>query len=142
MRARSSTGSALGAGAPSMTRGFMSLREAMHPAGTRSARVDRRFSGRAESSGATRWRRPDPGSAGNGRRLASASLCAAVVVALGATGLASAVAATGPSMTVNGNAVNIAIQGPGHSLKFYWATNGTSTWHAETVAGAGSTYSA
>jgi len=45
-------------------------------------------------------------------------------------------------MTVNGNAVNIAAAGSLGRLKFYWAINGTSTWHPETVAGAGSTFSA
>jgi hypothetical protein len=45
-------------------------------------------------------------------------------------------------MTANHNSVNIAIQGPGNRLKFYWADNGTTTWHPETVAGVNSTYSA
>ena len=69
----------------------------------------------------------------SGGRIASVSLCAAAAV-LGAAGLAPAMASTGPSMTVNGNSVNIAIQGPHNSLKFYWAVNGTATWHPETVA--------
>jgi hypothetical protein len=43
-----------------------------------------------------------------------------------------------PSMTVNGNAVNISGVGELDRLKFYWAINGTNTWHAETVAGKGS----
>ena len=38
-------------------------------------------------------------------------------------------------MTANIGSVNIAIQGLGHSLRFYWAVNGTTTWHPETVAG-------
>ena len=45
-------------------------------------------------------------------------------------------------MTVNGNAVNIAVEGAKNRLKFYWAVNGTATWHAETVAGTRTTYSA
>ena len=45
-------------------------------------------------------------------------------------------------MTANHGSVNIAIQGPMNSLKFYWAVNGTPTWHPETVAGIGSTFSA
>ena len=45
-------------------------------------------------------------------------------------------------MTVNGNSVNIVATGPAHRLKFYWAVNGSPTWHAETVAGAGTAYSA
>ena len=45
-------------------------------------------------------------------------------------------------MTVNGNSVNIAAEGPHHSLRFYWAVNGSPTWHAEKVAGAGTTFSA
>jgi len=43
-----------------------------------------------------------------------------------------------PSMTVNDNAVNISAVGAGNRLKFYWAINGTPTWHPETVAGPGS----
>jgi hypothetical protein len=41
-----------------------------------------------------------------------------------------------PSMTVNGNAVNIAATGDAAParLLFYWAINGTSTWHAEAIA--------
>ena len=43
-----------------------------------------------------------------------------------------------PSMTVNGNGVNISAVGARNRLKFYWAINGTATWHPETVAGPGS----
>jgi hypothetical protein len=43
-----------------------------------------------------------------------------------------------PSMTTNGNSVNIAAVGAGNSLRFFWALNGTSTWHPETVAPKGS----
>jgi hypothetical protein len=45
-------------------------------------------------------------------------------------------------MTVNGNSVNISAMGPKDRLRFYWAVNGTATWHPETVAGVGSTFSA
>jgi hypothetical protein len=41
-------------------------------------------------------------------------------------------------MTVNGNAVNISTVGTFNQLKFFWAINGTATWHPETVAGPGS----
>jgi hypothetical protein len=34
--------------------------------------------------------------------------------------------------------VNIAASGSLARLKFYWAINGTPTWHPETVAGPGS----
>ena len=47
-----------------------------------------------------------------------------------------------PSVAANGGGVNIVTEGPGNSLEFYWAMNGTSTWHPETVAGAATTYSA
>ncbi len=69
-------------------------------------------------------------------------LAAATAAVLGAAGLAPAMAGTPPSMTANHGSVNIAIQGPNNSLKFYWAVNGTTTWHAETVAGRNTTYSA
>jgi hypothetical protein len=38
--------------------------------------------------------------------------------------------------------VNISAAGPKNRLRFYWAVNGTPTWHPETVAGKGSTFSA
>ena len=57
---------------------------------------------------------------------------------LGAAGVAPALAATGPSMTVNHNSVNISAVGARSRLRFYWAVNGTATWHPETVAGIGS----
>jgi hypothetical protein len=40
-------------------------------------------------------------------------------------------------MTTNGNSVNISAVGFQDRLKFYWAVNGTATWHPETVAGKG-----
>jgi hypothetical protein len=45
-------------------------------------------------------------------------------------------------MAVNDGAVTIVAAGAKSRLKFYWAENGSSTWHAETVAGARTTYSA
>src|SRR5271166_3812173 len=143
MQARSSKGNRCPCGAAFDDKGdFMSLRDAMRPARRETLRVHRRSFKDIEIADALRRRRQDQGSTRNGRRLAAASLCGAAVVALGAAGPGPAVASTGPSVTVNGNSVNIAIQGPNHSLKFYWANNGTSTWHAETIAGAGTTYSA
>jgi hypothetical protein len=41
-------------------------------------------------------------------------------------------------MTTDGNDVNIAAVGAGNSLRFFWAVNGTNTWHPETVAPRGS----
>jgi len=43
-----------------------------------------------------------------------------------------------PSMTTDGNSVNIAAVGASSSLRFFWAVNGTDTWHPETVAPRGS----
>src|SRR4029077_6126828 len=71
---------------------------------------------------------------------ASAALCALAVVALGAA--AAALASTAPSMNTVGNDTNIAVQGPNHSLHFYWAINGTPGWNPEKITGAGTTYSA
>jgi hypothetical protein len=45
-------------------------------------------------------------------------------------------------MTANNGVVNIAVNGPDHSLMFYSAANGTSDWHAETVLPAVTTFSA
>src|SRR5271156_5602660 len=42
-----------------------------------------------------------------------------------------------PSMTVNGNAVNIAAAGSLGRLEFYWAVNGTPTWHPRNGRGRG-----
>jgi len=76
--------------------------------------------------------------AGFRRRLAAVTVAVAAAVLTAASTLTPALAATGPAMTVNHGSVNIAVQGPHDSLRFYWAVNGTSTWHAETVAGPGS----
>ena len=73
-----------------------------------------------------------------GGRIAAVSIGAAAVAVLGAAGLAPAMAATGPSMTVNHNSVNISVVGAANRLRFFWAVNGTATWHPETVAGIGS----
>ena len=75
-------------------------------------------------------------------RLAAFSVATTAAALTAAGALTPAQAATGPSMTANHGSVNIAVPGPNHSLRFYWAVNGTSTWHAETVAGGGSTFSA
>jgi hypothetical protein len=37
-------------------------------------------------------------------------------------------------MITDGNDVNITAVGAGNSLRFFWAANGTNTWHPETVA--------
>ena len=74
------------------------------------------------------------GSGRSSRRITSFSLSAVAAAALGAAALAPAMASNAPSMTVNGNDVNIAAMGPNHRLKFYWAVNGTPTWHSEQVA--------
>jgi hypothetical protein len=41
-------------------------------------------------------------------------------------------------MITDGNGVDVAAVGAGNSLQFYWAVNGTNTWHRETVAPRGS----
>ncbi len=41
-------------------------------------------------------------------------------------------------MILNNNAVNITAVGTQDRLRYYWAINGTTTWHPETVAGKGS----
>ena len=43
---------------------------------------------------------------------------------------------------MNDGAVTIAVAGAKNRLRFFWAVNGSATWHAETVAGARTTYSA
>ena len=69
------------------------------------------------------------------RRIASVSLSAVAAAALAAAAVAPAMASTAPSMTTDGNNVNIAVQGPSHTLDFYWQANGSSTWHPEQIAG-------
>jgi hypothetical protein len=76
--------------------------------------------------------------AGLRRRLAAVAVTVTAAVLTAAGTLTPALAATGPSMTVNNGSVNIAVQGPDDSLLFYWAVTGSSTWHEETVAGADS----
>ena len=80
------------------------------------------------------------GPARRGRRTAFTSLSAAALVALGVGISAPAMASTAPSMTTDQNSVIISAEGPDHSLMFYYAHNGTSTWHPETVAGPGTTW--
>jgi hypothetical protein len=70
------------------------------------------------------------------RRRPAAALVAVTAGVLTAAGtLTPALAATGPSMDINGNDVNIAVQGPDNSLMLYWAVNGSSTWNSETMTG-------
>ena len=76
------------------------------------------------------------------RRLAAVLVAVTAGVLTAAGTLTPALAATGPSMDINGNNVNIAVQGPDNSLLFYWAVNGSSTWNTETVAGPDTTFSA
>ena len=85
--------------------------------------------------------------AGLPRRLAAIAVTVAAALLAVAGTLTPALAATptaanSPSMVVNGADLDIAAQGPNNSLLFYWAVNGTSTWHTVTVAGAGTTFSA
>ena len=75
-------------------------------------------------------------------RAASAALSAVAVAAFAATAAVPAMASTAPSINTVGSDTNIAVQGPNHSLHFYWATNGVAGWHPEKVAGAGTAYSA
>jgi hypothetical protein len=65
-----------------------------------------------------------------------------VVVVLGLAGAAPAMANTAPSMSTNGKDVNIAVEGAHHRLLFFWAVNGSATWHKQTVAGTGTAFSA
>jgi hypothetical protein len=39
-----------------------------------------------------------------------------------------------PSIAVTSTGVDIAAEGPNNTLRFYWAANGSTTWHAQTVA--------
>jgi hypothetical protein len=72
--------------------------------------------------------------AGFDRRLGAVTVTVTAAVLTAAGTLTPALAATGPSMTVNNGSVNIAAQGANDSLLFYWAINGVAGWHAETVA--------
>ncbi len=56
-------------------------------------------------------------------RTGSVAFSAVAVAALGAAAAAPAMASTAPSMITNGDNTNIAVQGPNHSLRFYWATD-------------------
>jgi hypothetical protein len=82
------------------------------------------------------------GSPAGSRRPVSGSLLAAAVVVLGLVAAAPAMANTAPSMTTNGNDVNIAAEGVSNSLDFYWEVSGSGAWSAERVAGSGTTSSA
>jgi hypothetical protein len=76
------------------------------------------------------------------RRLAAVLVAVTAAVLTAAGTLTPALAATGPSMVIDGNGVTIAVQGPDNSLLFYWQANGASSWNVETVAGPGTTFSA
>jgi len=80
--------------------------------------------------------------AGSGRRLAAVTVTVTAAVLTAAGTLTPALAATGPSMTVNDGSVNIAVQGADDSLLFFWAANGSSAWFGEAVAGEDTTFSA
>src|SRR5215472_3122805 len=71
-----------------------------------------------------------------GRVLAGAAAAVTVTMSL--------VAVAGPAAAVSlaevGNTPEIAVEGPGNSLDFYYQSAGT--WHEQQVAGAGTTYSA
>ena len=70
-------------------------------------------------------------------------IAAAIAVITVSTGsISAAMAASQPSMLTDGNNVNITGHGANNSLRFFWAVNGSSTWHPETVAGNNTTYSA
>jgi hypothetical protein len=66
-----------------------------------------------------------PGSLRSTTRTVSVVLSATALVPLGAAAVAPALASTVPSMNTVGNDTSVAVQGPNHSLRFYWATNGT-----------------
>ena len=82
---------------------------------------------------------PRRGPARISRRAAPVSLLAALAVAaLGAATAAPAMASPAPSMTTSQNRVIISARSSHNGLQFYWAKNGTSTWHPEQVAPPGS----
>src|SRR6516225_904426 len=87
-------------------------------------------------------RRRSRGSLRRAARAASAALSAGAVAVFAVAAAAPAIASTAPSMNTVGNDTNIAVQGPNHSLHFYWAINGVAGWNPEKVAGAGTTFSA
>jgi hypothetical protein len=43
-----------------------------------------------------------------------------------------------PAINTDGNDINVSVVGPDGELLFYYAANGSDTWHAETIAGPGS----
>ena len=73
------------------------------------------------------------------RRFMIAAAAAVITVSTGS--ISAAMAASQPSMLTDGNNVNITGHGANNSLRFFWAVNGSSTWHPETVAGNSTTYS-
>lgn len=84
--------------------------------------------GRARRGGSrAREGRGQMSRAGFRRRLAAVSVAVTAAVLTAAGTVTPALTATGPSMDIDGNSVNIAVQGPDNSLLFYWAVNGSST---------------
>jgi hypothetical protein len=80
--------------------------------------------------------------AGFRRRLGTVTVTLTAAVLTAAGTLTPALAATGPSITVNDGSVNIAVQGADDSLLVDSAVIGTGTWSGETVAGEDTTFSA
>ena len=72
------------------------------------------------------------------RKLAKLTLAAAV----GAAIIGPATAASAREVAQVGTSSVIAVQGPHHSLLFYWQTIGGVPWHPEVVSGPGTAYSA
>ncbi len=66
----------------------------------------------------------------------------AAAAALGTIGAGTAQAVTTPGIANDVSRVVVAIETPAHGLQLYWQANGTVPWHAETVAGPGTTFSA
>lgn len=66
----------------------------------------------------------------------------AAAAALGTIGAGTAQAVTTPGIANDVSRVAVAIETPAHGLQLYWQANGTVPWHAETVAGPGTTFSA
>ena len=93
------------------------------------------------SAGRSARARRTAGARGRFRATLTVAVVGGSVVA--SVGLLGAPTASAQSITSNNsaNGVNIAAEGPNHTLKFFWATNGSSTWNPEQVAGKNTTYS-
>lgn len=125
----------------------IALGERAGPAGTRHRMQQRKDAMRKipvawAAAGALGMLRRGNGAPWGSRRAGFGPLLATAMVVLGLAGAAPAMASTAPSMTANGNDVNIAVEGASHSLLFFWAASGTSTWNKQTVAGKGTAFSA